>query len=260
MQQPLAIQFLDFDFIDVFYQVKDKSLPSKIEQWFEEGVGEQSRPAKPWTDPGPALTIDAWTEREASRKRNSSNDEDYVLLQIVHMAPLRLNHYDEAPLVVHEMVVMAWACRADWSPFAPTETRFKAFRRYEDHLFLVLNRWLSVAVVHAFKKRHLCLMFKRSTFERLLVNSRKLASKLVEEVACGMDISLGRTVAERNEHTSQQLRARELVRRVFELIDVAYIRIGSETIKPALYGASLVLTDTLDGAKRPPKPSPVGHD
>lgn len=260
MQQPIPLLFHDFDFIDVFYQLKDHQVAKVVEKRFDDAVAEQSKPTIQWFDQGVPLTIEAWTKQEAERKSHSTDQTDYVLLQIIHMSPLRLGGYEEAKQVVHEMVVVAWACRDNWSPYAPDETRFKAFRRSDQAFYMVLDQWVSASVLHACKKRHLCLLYTRSNYERLLVNSRKLSRRLEEESNAGMNIILGRTIDENKEQLRQHNRARELQGRIFDVVDVAYLRLGLPTGKLDLYGLSMISTDSLDGAKRPPKANPVSTD
>ncbi len=258
-QLAVTVKFVEFNFLDVFYIAKDPYNPELIEKWFEEGVA-VCQPRGYYRSLGPSLSIDKWTLQLEERTRHSTNDDQYVILQILHMMPLRLDGHDNARLVLHELVVVAWDCEDDWTPLKPTERRFKMKRREEEQFLLVLDRWVSHSVLHAFRKGHLALMFHQTMYLKMLNYSKELMKKVNDEVERGMNVQLGRSFDEISTNLDNYHRARALLRKVFDLVDVALTVITRETPVEELQGARILITDELTGVKPSPMPAPVGQD
>ena len=262
MQVTIPVQFIEFNFSSLFYKERDfYRRPDIVEEWFDHGVMiSQPRTCGILMD-SPALTIEMWTEREEQRRSYRCGNAEYVMVQIIHMMPLRLNGYDEAKLVVHEMVIVAWDCTEDWSPFKPfNECYYKARHRPEDTFFIVLDRWVSQSVLHTCRAGHLGLLFEKSMYLMMLQNSKELAEHIEDELQWGMSITIGRTVAEVSHNLEKFQRARHLVSRVFDLVDLSYILIEGDTKYEALHGARMLMTDELTAVKRPPMQSPEDSD
>ena len=260
MQQSIPVKFMQFDFVDCYYKLREPMTVDMVEQWFNASVSEQCRPIIQLIDPGPVLTIEQWSEREASLKSQGTDPEEYILLHILQIMPLTLDSFNEARQVVHELVVQAWSCFDDSSPSAPNETRYQAFNLKIRSFFLVFDRWMTSSLIHAFKKGHMCLVFTRPTYDRLVLDSGTLMRLIDLELSYGMEINLGRTLQEMSENLHRHNRARELVDKVFSYIDIARLRLRDEILNAGFRGAGLVPTGTLDGAKRPPAPPLVSQD
>ena len=259
-QLALTVKFVEFSFTDLFYVASDFYSPELVERWFEEGVLQCQSRSLAIMPLGRGLSIERWTLRQQEKKRYSTDDSQYVLLQIVHMMPLRFNDNDKAKLVLHELVVVAWECTDDWSPLKPADSRYKLKRRREEQFLLVLDRWVCHSVLHACVKGHLGLFFDRSMYLDMLRYSRDLMEKVDLEVGSGVNVHLGRTVQEISDNLDKFHRARALVSKVFDLVDVAYVVINRETTVEALQGARLFITDELTGVKPAPPPLAVGED
>ena len=258
-QLALGIQFIEFDIRDLFYFVKEFYVPPLVEEWFNEGVFICQPRSMSIMPLGPALTIEPWSLQEENKKRHSTTTEKYVLLQILQMMPLKLDGHDSAKLVLHELAVVAWNCLEDCSPLKPEERRYVLRRRPEAQVVLVLDRWVSHAVLHACRKKHEGLLFEASMYSLLLHYSGKLKDQVDEEVESGLNVQLGRTVQEMSWNQDQYHRARALINRVFDLVDIAYVVIRRESTEEKLKGARLLLTDELKDVK-PPKPSPEDQE
>ncbi len=259
-QLALTFKFVEFNFLDLYYKVKDQYDPELIEKWFEEGVWECMPRSLGPLPGGRALSIDRWTKQFEERTRKSSDDDQYVILQILQMMPLRLNGDDNARLVLHELVVVAWDCEDGWTPLKPQERRFKMKRREEEQFVLVLDRWVSHSVLHACRKGHLGLMFHEVMYLKMLNHSKELMKKVNEEVERGMNVQLGRSFEEISSNLDKYHKARALLRKVFDLVDVALSVVTGETPVEELQGVRMLITDELTGVKPSPMPSPVGQD
>lgn len=258
-QLAVTVKFVEFNFLDLFYIVKDHYDPELVEKWFEEGVS-VCQPRGYYVSLGPSLSIDRWTLQLEEKTRHSTDDDKYVILQIIHMMPLRFNGADNARLVLHEMVVVAWDCEDDWTPLKPQERRFKMKRREEEQFVLVLDRWVSHSVLHAFRKGHLGLMFHQTMYLKMLNYSKELMKKVNEEVERGMNVQLGRSFEEISSNLDKYHKARALVGKVFDLVDVALSVVTRETPVEELQGARMLITDELTGVKPSSMPSPIDQD
>jgi hypothetical protein len=183
-----------------------------------------------------------------------------ILLQIVQMMPLRMNGYDAAPFVLHEMVVVVWECDDYWKPTNPFGEQYKAFRRSEDQFFIVLDRWVSKTVINVEKTGHFGMVFCPKMFKRMQENSKELARKLREEIDWGLTVNLGQTMQQISDNQDSFYRARCFLRRVTDLIDLALLRYTGVTKDERLKQAGLYVTDDLADIKPPPLPSPTGMD
>lgn len=260
MDVPVLAPFIEFDFGDMFYRMNGNYRPNLIEQWFEEGVAICNRPPVQVSDRGPALTIEPWVDRDGRSNERRATKDPYVLLQIVQMMPLRMNSFDYSQKVLHEMVVVAWSCVEVDCPFNPFKKRFKLHRRPEDQFFLVLNRWISWSVIHTCRRRHLGLVFTRELYLQLLANSNELGRKVREEVEWGLVVTLGRTIQEISNNLNEFHRARALLRRVFDLVSIAYMTINEEARIEGLQDVGMYFRDDLEGIKPPPMPTPPDDD
>lgn len=259
-QLAVTVKFMEFNFADLFYVMQEHYKEELVEEWFDEGVF-LCQPKGIETLPfGRALSIDRWTIHDEEKKRYSTDNEQYVLVQILQMMPLRLNGFDAAKLVLHELVIVAWDCTDDWTPLKPADKRFKLKRRSEEQFVIVLDRWVSYSVLHACRKGHLALLFDRSMYLDMMRYSKELMRQVDEEVNSGMNVQLGRTMQEISSNLDKFHRARALLRRVFDLVDVAYVTVQQETTVQELQGTRLFITDELTAVKPPPMPSPVGED
>lgn len=259
-QLAVTVKFMEFNFSDLFYTMKDHYKAELVEEWFDEGVFICQPKSTEILPLGRALTIDRWTMQDEEKKRYSTDNEQYVLVQVLHMMPLRMNGNDDAKLVLHELVIVAWDCTDDWTPLKPADKRFKLKRRTEEQFIIVLDRWVSHSVLHACRKGHLALLFDRSMFVDMMRYSKELMRLIDEEVEWGMNVQLGRSVSEISSNLDKFHRARALLRRVFDLVDLAYVVVQQETTVAELQGTRLFITDELTGIKPPPMPSPVGQD
>ena len=252
--------FMDFDFHEMYYHMAENYRPNLVEQWFAEGVSICNRPVYYPSDRGPALAIEQWVDRDARSNETRPNKDPYVLLQVVQMMPLRMNSADDASMVLHELVVVSWSCAEDAHPFNPFSERFRLTKRSEEQFYLVLNRWVSLSFVHTFKRGHLALVFTRDMYLKMLEYSKELHRQLQEEVDWGLVVTLGRTIQEISVNLNEYHRARALIRRVYDLVNVAYVTIKDASTNPLLQEVGMFFTDTLDGIKPPPSPSPFSYD
>ena len=252
----LRVQFVEFDFKELYYKVREEYPTSEhLEQWFDEGDYLCHPKAANSMSLGPALTIEKWTHHHEQKRRYSDSTDQYVLAQVVHIMPLRINGDDGARLVLHELAIVAWDCIEDWTPYKPTENRFLLKRREENQFLIVLDRWISHASLHVCRKGHLGLLFERSMFELMAKNSKELMSKVQDEVDRGTVIQLGRTEQEISKNLSDFHKARAVMNRVFELVDVAIVVLKRETSLPAFQESRMFITDELSAVKPPPMTS-----
>lgn len=206
------------------------------------------------------MTIEKWVDQDEPSCERDPNKDPYVLLQVLQIMPLRMNSFGDADKVLHELVVVAWSCAERISPCNPFTTRFKATKRPEEQFFIVLNKWVSMSLVHTFRKEHVGLAFTREMYLKMLANSRELGRKLQEEVEWGLVVTLGRTIHEVSTNLNEFHRAKALLRRVLDLVTVAYVTIREETTIESLEGVGMYFTDTLEGIKPPPSPTPEYDD
>ena len=94
----------------------------------------------------------------------------------------------------------------------------------------------------------------------MLANSKILLEKLQEEVEWGLVANLGQTVQQISHNLHEFHRARSLVTRVLEVVDVAYIRIKGETNQERLKGVQVLVSHDLDHVKPPPMPTPFDEE
>src|SRR5687768_14413373 len=109
-QLALPVEFVEFDFMKLFYIMKEEyhNRSELVEQWFNEGVFICQLKSVEILPLGPQLSMERWSWTEEEKHSHSLINDDYVLVQILHMMPLRLNGDDDAGLVVHEMVIVPW--------------------------------------------------------------------------------------------------------------------------------------------------------
>lgn len=257
LQLALGVQFIEFDFGDLFFTMKeDYPSSEQLEEWFDEGVFLCQPKTMAIMPLGPALTIERWTVLHEGKKRRSTSTDEYVLVQILHISPMKMNGDDSSRLVLHELVVVAWDCQEDWTPYKPLDQRYKAKRRSEEQFLVVLDRWVNHSVLHACRKGHFGLLFEKSMYHRMLDNSRELIRKVQDEVEWGMSVQLGRTVQDMTQNITSFHRARALTLRVFDLVDIAYVSVRRETAQQSLHGARLLITDELTAVKPSKQDSP----
>ena len=260
MQTTIPIQFLEFDFVSMYFKPQELYRPALVEEWFNEGVMLSNPLASLGPGGGPLMQVEEWSDRSECKNRLSSYEEDFILVQVIQMMPLRLNGYDSAALVLHEMVVQVWSCSPYWSEYRPTDLKYKAERRKDEQFFLILDRWLSWSMVHSFKRGHIGLVFSREIFELLLANSKKLFSNLQEEVEWGLVANLGQTVQQISHNLHEFHRARSLVTRVMDVVDLAFIRIKGESSQQCLQGVQVLVSSDLDQVKPPPMNTPFDEE
>ena len=260
MQTTIPLQFLEFDFTTMYFRPQEGYRTRIVQEWFNEGVMLANPLASLGSGGGPVMEVEEWTDRSECKNRLVSHDEDFVLVQVVQMMPLRLNGFDSAQLVLHEMVVQVWSCSPYWSEYRPEDFRYKAERRKEEQFFMILDRWLSWSMVHSFKRCHFGLVFSREIFELMLANSKILLQKLEEDVEWGLVANLGQTIQQISHNIHEFHRARSLVTRVLEVVDVAYLRIKGETSQERLRGVQVLVSHDLDLVKPPPMPSPFDEE
>jgi hypothetical protein len=161
--------------------------------------------------------------------------------------PLKINNEVSQTAVLHEVVMVAWACRPHGSLFNPFEDWYRLTRRPETSMYLVLNSWLGFSMQNTSQKGHLALVFTKDMFERLLDLSAQLDARLQDEIDLrGAVVALGRTEQEAAFHCEQFHKARYLSRRVFELADLAYVVIEDNVFNTILSSIGLFITGNLD--------------
>ena len=104
------------------------------------------------------------------------------------------------------------------------------------------------------------MVFSPEIFELLIANSNRLYAKLQEEVEWGLNAQLGRSVQQISHNLHEFHRARSLVRRVMEVVDLAYVRIKAESTEQCLQGVQVLVSDDLDQVKPPPMPTPFDQE
>lgn len=246
MKLALGVQFVEFDFHQLFYVKKEEyPLSAMFESWFDDGVSHCQPLGLHTLTYGQNLTIEEWTSLHEQQEKLNTYTEQYVLVQILHMAPMKMNGCEDSRFVLHELVVVPWDCQEDWTPNRPPLPRYKARRRPEEQFLIVLDRWVSHAVLHASKKSHFGLLFERSMYLRMLESSNELVRQTQDEVDRGMDIKLGRTAQDVTQNYHNFKRARALGRKVYDLVDLAYLSVKRETSEQSLHGTRMLMTSDL---------------
>lgn len=255
----MSVNFVDFEFVSTFHMPKEGSKHKIVNEWFREGLKVCRPPIADADQTSPCLQLEAWKEPCVDPVYYFEHNK-MILVQILHMMPLRLNGYDSAPFVVHEMVVVVWEFDDFCNPSSPFGARYRAFKRSEDHFFIVLDHWVSKTVISVQRSGHLGMVFCPKMFEIMHRNSRELGRKLKDEVDFGLTVNLGQTMQQISDNQDGFYRARCMLRRVMDLIDVAYVRYTGVTSDPRLKQVGLYVTDDLADVKPPPMPSPVRED
>jgi len=251
----MKVNFVDFEFLATYYMPREDYKPKIVEEWFREGLKVCSPHCMDADLPSPYLQLQAWKEPYADPLYYFDHDK-MILVQILHMMPLRLNGFDAARYVVHEMVVVVWECDDYWKPTNPFGEQYKAFRRSEDQFFIVLDRWISKTVINVEKSGQFGMVFCPKMFKRMHQNSKELGRKLREEVDFGLTVNLGQTMQQISQNQDGFYRARCMLRRVVDLIDVAFVRYTGVTTDQRLQQVGLCVTDDLDTVKPSPMPFP----
>lgn len=254
MQIAEQVKWMEFDFLYMFYKKQDWHKPKIVEQWFDEGVALHRQPTCCGQDGGSVMKIAQWLDQSLPGRVSTAGEDPYILLQVLQVMPLRLNGFDEANAVLHELVVVAWSCRP--TVFKHADQGYIGTKRKEEQFFLVMDKWVSWSKLHCSNENHMCLFFTCEQYSKMLQNSQELGKQLDEEVEWGLVANLGRTVQEVSQNDHDYHRARLTLRRVFDLVDVAYFSLKEETKITDLQHVSLHITDQLSLVKKPPMPSP----
>lgn len=252
----MKVDFIDFEFVETYYLMKENYKPKIVEEWFRQGLKVVSPRAMDADKPSPFLELKLWRDPFEDPTHYFDHDK-MILVQIVQMMPLRMNGYDNAKYVVHEMSVIVWECAEYWRPKNPFLGQHKAFRRPEQQLFIVLDRWVSKHVISVDKAGHFGMVFCPKMFQRMMQNSAELSRKLRDDLDWGLVINLGRTMQEISDNQDAYYRGQCLKSRVTDLIDIVLLKFLGLTKDERLRDIGLYVTDDLDKIKPPPLTTPV---
>ena len=251
----MSINFMQISFYELYYDVRLCFRPNNIIPWFNEGIVVCTPRCTEPIQNNRLLrisTFDGSLERPESLQMNGNR---FVIMQILHMTPLMIGGFDEAEYVVHELLVVSWASEEQCVSVDSLNKRFVGRRRGEEVIRIVLDDWVSYANINVCSKGHVALVFDELMYQRILRNSDELRSKVRDQVDFGKTVTLGRSVVEISRNLDNFHNARALLRRVFELSDIAVIGVESATNAQVLQGLNLIVTDNLDGLTPPPPPS-----
>lgn len=245
MSIAVPISFVHFHFHNIYHDKNESYTPKVTIDLFEDGVQECTPPAT-GQDCGSLLKLEQWPERGGPLNRPEIEDP-LVLVQILHVMPLKINNEVTRPAVLHEVAMVAWACRSRGSMSNPFEDWYRMTRRPETSMYLVLNSWLGMTMLHTYERGHLALVFTKVMFERLMDLSLQIDASLQDEIDLrGTVVTLGRTDQEAAFHCENFHKARTLSRRVFELIDLAYASVEANVFNTILSNIGLFITGNLD--------------
>ena len=244
MSTALPVSFVYFAFSDLYHDRNECYTQKLTTEWFEEGVKECAASSLSG-DAHPLLTLEQWPERGTPIEETDQEDP-LVLVQILHMMPLKINNEENPKAVLHELVMVAWSCRPHGSMFSLLKNNYRLKRRPETKLYVILDTWSGFSAVHCFKESHLALMFTKDMFARLLDLSAQLDASLQDEIDfLGSQVMLGRRPDESDFHNTEFHKARTLVRRVYELADLAWVSVRDQIFNTLLMNIGLYLTGNL---------------
>lgn len=244
MSTALPVTFVYFDFRDIYHDRNECYTQKLTTEWFEEGVKECAASALAQDSQG-LLKLEQWPER-GSPVEEAGNEDPLVLMQIIHMMPLKINNEENPKAVLHELVIVAWSCKPHGAMFNPFNNCYRLKRRPETKLYVILDTWMGFSAAHCFTRGHLALIFTKDMFARLLDLNVQLDASLQDEIDfLGTQIMLGRTLEESTFHNSEFHKARTLVRRVYELADLAYVDVHDQIFNTILMNIGLYLTGNL---------------
>ena len=83
---------------------------------------------------------------------------------------------------------------------------------------------------------------------------------LREEVDFGLTVNMGQTMQRISSNQDSFYRTRCMLRRITDMIDVAFLRYSGVTKDERLQQVGLYVTDDLEAVKPPPMPSPANID
>ena len=226
MLSEIPLNFFNFSFIeclateDMFYDW------SFFDNTFREGIQSFQNPNSD-TSMGPLLTLN-----QLDKTINSPNDcEGKVLLQIIHMMPLKMKLLQDDSFVLHEMVVVAWVSDSCTSQTVEGVEAYRFKRLNHDKLLVVLDSALTKSVIHCYRKRHLGLFMEQDLFKLLLENSKILEVSLDRLINdCGVEVYVGLTSQQAIVNCMMYHKANRLLHSVFHQIGFADVSYDTDTI------------------------------
>jgi hypothetical protein len=242
MLRRVPLTLVDMEFHQCYYTEHEFYGKEDIEARFNEAVM-LNQPLISDPSRGPVICLDEWTSGKAP-----TDPIKYFLLQVIQIMPLKVEGIAMANgLVLHELVVKPWGCRSDDYLGFWAKGRYHLSHCKAMNLYLLLDKAVTLSVLHLYKKGHLALVADLELLDDLLFHSERL-EKLVHHFVNFYDhtVYLGLTQQQSKQNQKDQDKARRIQIRVFQEVDFCFASLGSQSADPRLANTNLFLTEDLE--------------
>ena len=238
------MHFVEFEINECYFRQDDYE-PTILQARFAEVVQQHKS-----SDPrhGELLTI-APVDEDLKLE-----DAGEILVQILHIMPLSVEHdRKKSSLCLHQLTVKTWClCKQPYSVFFPASTkkylqpiREQRYRLRKMHL--ILDKALTMRVLHSHKRGHLALLMHPHNFEQLTDISDELTQSVDDCVNLyGRTVWTGLTTQDALENCEDWHTAMMMRHSIFDMVELAHISLGSAVLDDQLAGLSMVLSSSMD--------------
>jgi len=241
MMRQEQVMFVEFEFGDCFYKTPQYYSGETIEARFEASVYEHRTDDDRF---GPLLSI-----RDCGLDRAIKPTEG-ALVQVLHIMPMMIDHYlESSSLVLHEMTVKAWSqCKNHGCGFwsSSPKTILQPLINMTK-LYMILDRAMSVKVLHTHKRCHLGLILDVRNFMTLKRISDELIQKIDDVVNLnGKTVHTGLNEQQAVQNCLDWATARSIKHNVFDTIFQCQVQVGADVTDPGLCGVNVILASDLE--------------
>jgi hypothetical protein len=248
MIREIPIQFCSFDFNRCYFQGREWRSPEDIEAQFEYQVMK-------WQpllcDPrrGPVISMELWNPLV----EKTSAPPTQVILQVLSLHPFKWDYSLKTEHILHEMVLVPWTCKPDtfFAKAGKQRYRLGHRNRKEFKIYLILNREVTVSVLHLYMSQHLGIILNQDLYEELIVNSDELSQRIEGKIELGDNLYSGSTRQKACDNACTNDRAKGFSN-VFDFIDIAYSTIQGQVLDPELQNIRLLVSPEICAVHRWP--------